>query len=391
MRSDRRAYVWVWLPGATEPVVAGRLDPVRGARAGAPPVIDFVYGRSYLERLDAVPLYLPELPLRRGRIRPVGDLTIPGVIADAGPDIWGRRVVLRRISGRAGRDDLDQLDDLTYLLESGSDRSGAIDFQESATVYEPRGDGVLEDLVETAARVDEGAELGPALRDALFGAPSLGGARPKVALVEGDRSYVVKLSSRRTPTRSCAPRRSPWTSPGGSASTLRVAGSARGSWAGTCCSSSASTVHPAVAGAWSCPRSHCSGCPSMPPGTPRTTSWRTRSSTGSASRPRPCTSSSAGSYSTSASATPTTTRATTPPSGTRRRELRAPTVPTGCVERADVYRLTSGEAREVVDHQLHVINTQFGDAADAAGLTAAERTLLWGRQILNPYALDGYP
>jgi serine/threonine-protein kinase HipA len=66
-------------------------------------------------------------------------------------------------------------------------------------------------------------------------------------------------------------------------------------------------------------------------------------------------------------------------------------VPTGCVERADVYRLTSGEAREVVDHQLHVINTQFGDAADAAGLTAAERTLLWGRQILNPYALDGYP
>jgi len=58
------AFVWVWLPGATEPVVAGRLDAVGS-------VFMFTYGRSYLARADAVPLYLPELPLRTGRIRPV--------------------------------------------------------------------------------------------------------------------------------------------------------------------------------------------------------------------------------------------------------------------------------------------------------------------------------
>ena len=35
------AYVWAWLPGATEPVVAGRLHAHDG-------VVTFNYGRSYL-------------------------------------------------------------------------------------------------------------------------------------------------------------------------------------------------------------------------------------------------------------------------------------------------------------------------------------------------------
>ena len=58
MTSDR-AYVWTWLADRADPVVAGALDPV-GDR------LHFVYGRTYLERPDAVPLYLPELPLRPG-------------------------------------------------------------------------------------------------------------------------------------------------------------------------------------------------------------------------------------------------------------------------------------------------------------------------------------
>ena len=60
----REAFVWAWLPGATDPVVAGRLDAVGDT-------LTFTYGRSYLAREDAIPLYLPELPLRRGRIPPL--------------------------------------------------------------------------------------------------------------------------------------------------------------------------------------------------------------------------------------------------------------------------------------------------------------------------------
>ena len=52
-------FVWVWLPGRDSPVVGGRLDA-----AGS--TFSFTYGRSYLERPDAVALYLPDLPLSRG-------------------------------------------------------------------------------------------------------------------------------------------------------------------------------------------------------------------------------------------------------------------------------------------------------------------------------------
>lgn len=93
------AFVWAWLPGAVEPVVAGRLDAVGD-------LLSFSYAQSYLGRADAVPLYLPELPLRRGRIDPLGNLTAPGVIEDAGPDAWGQRVVMRHLmdSGSDGAD-----------------------------------------------------------------------------------------------------------------------------------------------------------------------------------------------------------------------------------------------------------------------------------------------
>ena len=128
------AFVWIWLPGATEPVVAGRLDAIGN-------IIEFNYGRSYLERDDAIPIYLPELPLRSGAIAPPNELRMAGCIDDAGPDAWGQRVIMQHMLG-AGSTDADPADlhPLTYLLGSGSDRIGALDFQESADdVHQPRG------------------------------------------------------------------------------------------------------------------------------------------------------------------------------------------------------------------------------------------------------------
>ena len=79
MTSDREhVFVWVWLPGRTDPVVAGRID-----RAGT--TYRFTYGRSYLERSEAISLYTPELPLRRGATEQLAGLDIAGVLADAGP------------------------------------------------------------------------------------------------------------------------------------------------------------------------------------------------------------------------------------------------------------------------------------------------------------------
>jgi len=184
----RQVFVWVWLPGATEPVVAGRLDP-------AGPIVNFTYGRTYLEREDAIPLFLPELPLQPGQISPSGR-ELPGCIADAGPDAWGQRVILNRLTGRADTDPTE-LGPLTYLIESGSDRIGALDFQTSATEYAPRGmdHATVYELAESAERVENGIPLTPELDRALLHGSSVGGARPKALLDDGDRKLIVKFSS----------------------------------------------------------------------------------------------------------------------------------------------------------------------------------------------------
>lgn len=184
-----QAFVWVWLPGYTEPVVAGRIFR-DGQR------LSFNYGRSYLARGDATPLYLPELPLVPGAITPLPGLSMPSSLRDAAPDAWGRRVILNRLLGRQARDgDVDRIDELSYLLESGSDRIGALDFQASATDYVPRAaiGATLDELIQSAERVEAGIPLTPELDRALHHGSSLGGARPKALLIDGATKYVAKF------------------------------------------------------------------------------------------------------------------------------------------------------------------------------------------------------
>ena len=186
------AYVWIWLPGATAPVVAGRI-----ARDGGRLI--FNYGQSYLDRSDRIPIYEPELPLRSGAIAPEAGLSMAGCLRDAAPDAWGRRVILNRTFGRRGKDvDIAALDELTYLLASGSDRIGALDFQHSPSEYVPRAvqTATLEELLSAAEKVEQGVPLTADLDQALFHGTSLGGARPKAMIEDGDTKMIAKFSSR---------------------------------------------------------------------------------------------------------------------------------------------------------------------------------------------------
>ena len=198
MTSDRRAtkapgeaYVWIWLPGATAPVIAGRI--VRDGER-----LIFNYGQSYLEANDRIPIHEPELPLRRGAIAPQPGLSMAGCLRDAAPDAWGRRVILNRFFGRKGKDaDTAALDELTYLLESGSDRIGALDFQRSPSEYVPRDAqaATLEELLGAAGKVEKGVPLSSDLDRALLHGTSLGGARPKAMIQDGGRKMIAKFSS----------------------------------------------------------------------------------------------------------------------------------------------------------------------------------------------------
>jgi len=191
----REAYVWIWLPGETEPVVAGKLEAENGN-------ILFNYGKSYLERVKdthpAISIFDPELPLQPGILPLPNGLRMPGCIRDAAPDAWGRRVIINKKLGLKGaRTDTDQLDELTYMLESGSDRVGALDFQRSPTEYVPRlsANVRLEELLASAERVEKGVMLKPELDQALFHGSSIGGARPKALIEEKAKKYVAKFSS----------------------------------------------------------------------------------------------------------------------------------------------------------------------------------------------------
>ncbi|MDF3034240.1 MAG: HipA protein [Alphaproteobacteria bacterium] len=182
-------FVWVWLPGETQPVVAGKLTAQGNT-------LVFNYGQSYLARKEAIPLYEPELPLEPGLLPLLPGMSMPSCLRDTSPDAWGRRVIINRKVGYQAKD-VFQLDELTYLLESGSDRIGALDFQLSPTTYEPRDaqNVPLEELIEVADRVEKGLPVSPELDAALNHGTSIGGARPKALIEEHDRKYIAKFSS----------------------------------------------------------------------------------------------------------------------------------------------------------------------------------------------------
>jgi serine/threonine-protein kinase HipA len=195
MTSDRpyqEAYVWIWLPNETQPLVAGRIARQNDGR------LMFNYGQSYLARDNAIAIYDPELPLRAGEIALHDTMELPSCIRDASPDAWGRRVIINRTLGLKGKDaDKIELDELTYLLESGSDRIGALDFQALPMDYKPRqsANATLGELMQSAERVEKGVPLSPDLDQALQHGTALGGARPKALIDDGPRKYIAKFSA----------------------------------------------------------------------------------------------------------------------------------------------------------------------------------------------------
>jgi serine/threonine-protein kinase HipA len=183
------AYVWIWLSDATEPVVSGKLE-----QDGDDLV--FAYGKSYLERKEAISIYDPELPLNAGTLPLLNNLAMPNCIRDAAPDTWGRRVIINQTIGLKGdAAGSVELSELTYLLKSGSDRIGALDFQASPTEYIPRqsNGATLEELMNSAELVEKGVPLSPELGQALLHGTAIGGARPKALINANDKKYVAKF------------------------------------------------------------------------------------------------------------------------------------------------------------------------------------------------------
>jgi len=198
-----RLYVWVWPPNALEPVVAGVLTST-DLQVRNETVLAFTYANSYRERPDAISLYSEELPLQSATMLPSAPkpgrspLALHGCLRDGAPDAWGRRVINLRLAGSPEA----ELNELTYLAESGSDRIGALDFQDSPDQYIHRGDTAsLEQLLHAAELIEAGASLPADLEAAAGHGTSIGGATPKALLVDGkrlvdgERQLIAKFAS----------------------------------------------------------------------------------------------------------------------------------------------------------------------------------------------------
>lgn len=417
MTSDRRprAYAWIWLPGAVEPVVAGLVEAMPAPDGGS--VLTFAYGQSYLGRETAPALYLPELPKRRGRQEPGPGLDVHGVIRDAVPDAWGQRVIMRRLLGRDVRNrDSADVPLLTYLLESGSNRPGALDFQRSAHEYVDRTSSApIGDLLRAADDLQSGAPI--ELQEALDAGSSVGGARPKANLADGERQLIAKFSAlsdtypvmkAEAVAMDLARRVGLDVAPTelievGGRDVLLVERFDRGPGGARLMFVSALTIlglhemfgrHATYHHLADVMRARFVG---------RADALRELfgrivlnvlvGNTDDHARNHAafwdgerlaltpaydiCPQARAGQEQAQAMAIDR--------DGARLAQV------TTCVAAAPVYELTETEARGIVDHQLEVIHDQWPAAADRARLTSIERDALWGRQILNPFATYGHP
>jgi serine/threonine-protein kinase HipA len=190
MTSERQAYIYIQLPGTltTVPAAILKVEQLRdGAFVGR-----FRYGNRYVERPDAVELDPFQLPLGRA----VHEFTklkgIPGAVRDAGPDAWGRRVIEHKLQRSPG--DLHEID---YLLNGPQDGAGYLSF--GTTVQPPISKRAynrtrqLAELVAAVEAIEEGKRVPVHVLEQLEPGTSMGGARPKATIEDGNRLWIGKF------------------------------------------------------------------------------------------------------------------------------------------------------------------------------------------------------
>jgi len=158
----------------------------------------FSYDPSYLASAHSYPLD-PSLPLISGNQVIRGGL--PGSLRDASPDRWGRNLIRKNLHAqeaqRAGR----HIGELDYLVGvSDATRQGALrvsrepggPYVDDTSVVPPLID--LGRLRNAARKISIGDGVEGVKELLLAGTASLGGARPKAAVTDGDRLLLAKFS-----------------------------------------------------------------------------------------------------------------------------------------------------------------------------------------------------
>jgi len=184
-----RQPVWVWPEGKEEPVLAGTLDVTEGS------VGQFTYDNGYLAADPAAldPVQLRHLSARRAiRIAARDRNGIPGIVADAGPDSWGMKVLAQDLGYEPSP--------LDALVVSPDDGLGNIAVGPLDKKPAP---GKLS-ITELADAIDrrlagDGTALPPGVNRMVSPDTALGGAKPKASVLVDGELWIAKLPEKGDP------------------------------------------------------------------------------------------------------------------------------------------------------------------------------------------------
>jgi serine/threonine-protein kinase HipA len=151
----------------------------------------FRYSEAWLASANAYPLDPANLPLSPQLFRTQQRSGVFGVFADAAADDWGMRLLLLNHQ-HAPTNEVERL-----LLSNGKG-VGCLRYSLARTrpkTAPPLADSsLLTRLAEVADRVERRELLAPAELALLEPGSSMGGARPKVSVQDGERTWLVKFS-----------------------------------------------------------------------------------------------------------------------------------------------------------------------------------------------------
>lgn len=190
----------VQLPGGSE-VPVGVIEDITGRSRTGSATVAFSYASEYLSSPHAYPL-APALPLTPGQFTPSGTRSMLPGIADAQPDLWGRRLIdsdQRRLARSLGVAPTRATEVDVLAAVPDPTRQGALRFRVEAggafvSAVEPgRTPSLLDlDALTKAARAfDEGEDVSEEMQKLLAAGTSAGGARPKANVRRSDGSTAL--------------------------------------------------------------------------------------------------------------------------------------------------------------------------------------------------------
>ena len=184
-----KAPVWLWPEGERNPVLVGTLEREDASGSGS-----FLYDAAYVKarRRALDPDELRHLNARQP-IRVSGNSRegIPGCIADAGPDTWGRMVLAQDLGFVPNA--------LEALIHSADDGAGNLSVGD-LDAKPPAAALDLEQLAEALLHRQPGESISdPKARTILSPDTALGGAKPKATVHRDGHQWIAKFPERGDP------------------------------------------------------------------------------------------------------------------------------------------------------------------------------------------------